>query len=189
MIRDIEQFTKVLKELLEYYGKPANETAISVWFSVCNQNLTDEEFLQTVTLCMRQRDRVPAIDEFVGLLKGDPVALEDIALQDAWKSILEAAAISNSQDKDHTAFRAAVLNQMLTDSQRYALQQLGGFSRLGELGADDLTWKCKDFYRLCKSYNQKLKHPLTEDKQLPGSVSPGVSIKRKGFSSLGESLF
>ncbi len=195
MIHDIEQFTKVLKELLEYYGKPANETAISVWFSVCSESLTDEEFLQAVTLCMRQRDRIPAIDEFVGLLKGDPNALENIALQDAWKSILEAAAIANSRDKDHTAFRLKV-KESLTPAQSYALTQLGNFTGLGELSSEDLVWRQKRFVQLCKSYEQGQK----QLRLAGGESSDPVDIrcliseqntsitKSKGFSSLGDAL-
>jgi hypothetical protein len=185
-IQNIEAFTKTLKELLEYYHKPCTDTVSSIWLSVCNESLSDEQFTQAVVLCFRRFDRLPSLDEFVGLIQGDQEAIAELKIGEAWDKIMQAAAIATSTHPDHVRLKQEVL-ETLSPAQSAALHQLGGFARLGQCPIDDLIWRRREFTQMCKLHLAACRIASTAQFHDP---STGQALPRSnGLSSLGESLF
>ena len=199
MIQNIERFNKVLSDLLAYYFKPCNETVASVWLAVCNESLNDNEFYQCVALCLREKTQLPAIDEFVQLLQGDAKALEEVATADAWRLILEGCAIATSGREEHVARRQEIMAG-LSSAQFKALYELGGFTRLGLVAADEMQWRRKEFFQLCKIYQDGDKAQGKSDRYfraafpynaLTGEAKPALpaSSNGNGLTRIGDSLF
>lgn len=199
MIQNTDRFNKVLSDLLAYYHKPCNETVFSVWLQTCNESLTDEEFYQCVALCLRERVQLPAIDEFIQLLQGDSKALEEMATADAWRLILEGCAIASSTREEHVARKQEIMAS-LSPSQTKALYELGGFSRLGQVAVDDMTWRRKEFFQLCKVYQDGDKAQGRSDRYfkaifpynaLTGEAKAALppSSNGNGLTKIGDSMF
>ena len=153
MITNLEDFTKRLRSLLKYYHKPTDDFIEDTWFSVCNQFLTDQEFLEGAILCMRRRDFLPPIDEFIKLVKGTHEVVSDFEAAEIWDRIVSFLGRASSSLPEHAIPRRAFLDA-LPPVYTYALNKVGGLAGLGYAPVDQLVWKRKEFMGFCKSYRQ-----------------------------------
>lgn len=186
MIHNTDQFVKVLKDLLAYYHKPANDTAIAIWLSSCSKVMNDEQFYQAVTLCFEEKSQLPPINEFIALIAGDSKALEELSIAQAWDAIIEGSAIASSTRPEHITRRQEILAN-LTAAQFKALHQLGGFSRLGQVSTDDLVWRRKNFLEMCKIYKEGEK--ATQKAFKPSHSSLELSSGNGSMTKIGDALF
>lgn len=182
MISDVQQFNKTLKDLLEYYRKPANTTVTGIWLTACSEAMDDELFNQAVIVCLRERSQLPTINEFIGLVCGDEGVLQQLSNADAWTQILEGAAIASSKREEHVSRREEIVKN-LSLAQSKALYELGGFDRLGLVPSDDMVWRRKEFMQLCKIYSEG-------DKERGKGARFFLSrTTNSGLTSLAESIF
>jgi hypothetical protein len=216
-ITDIEQFNQRLNSLLKYHHKYCDEFIAEVWFSVCNEHLTDEEFKEGCILVFRKKDFLPPLDDFVKLVKGETEALREYETGESWVKIIDLAEKASSQSPDHKAERRDVLAS-LAPAHSYALNHLGGLSALSQVSPADHHWKRKEFFHLCSTYQQveeirqagRARQAIAisggDKKALPeGSVQPvafeynrgngqdlelaEVATRQPGFISIGDAVF
>lgn len=162
-ISDIETFSKRLTSLLKYYHKPVDDVIQDVWFTICDQLLTDEEFNQGMILTMRKKDFLPPIDEFIKLVKGNHEVLDEYEAGEIWEAIVSLLGGASSPLPEHATPRRAFLDS-LAPVYTYALRKLGGLQSLSYAPVDQLVWKRKEFFGYCKSYRQveELRHEGNE---------------------------
>lgn len=177
MIQDIERFTRILGDLLAYYHKPMNTTVSDRWFIRCNQELTDLEFAECVGLCLDEKAYLPPINEFIGLVRGDAKALDEVGALEAWGAI--EASLGQASSPDYAEAREDLI-ESLTPAQASALRQLGGIFKLSMISPKDLEWKRKEFLQMVKTYEGGAIAKARSQKFLAGS---------SGFKSLEEALF
>lgn len=216
MIKDIEVFTKHLSSLLKYYGKAVDDVTLDAWFVVCNESLSDSEFLEACLLVRRKKDFIPPIDGFISLVRGDAERLAEFESGETWDRIMKLTEIAHSRSPEHKEARAAFFS-VLQPQYDYALKKLGGLVALGLCPKVELHWKRKEFMdhvklfreiasrdtrrtsdkveqpaatlALPESHLQRIHVPLAGEEGDPEPVEvlrESRSIHSKGFSRLGD---
>lgn len=172
---DQNQRIELIRDLLQYYHKPANNTVLSVWLKHCYP-MDDQEFRTAIEICLMEREHLPTIAEFLELTRGDSEALDQLSLEQAWQLIIEGSAIATSRSDEHI-HRRRQIQTMLSDAQRKALGAVGGLIGLGFTPADQLHWRKRDFiasYRIHKEGEKAIQRSqlyLTGD-SIPDSLKP-----------------
>jgi len=149
MINNVHNFTKKLTALLAYFQKPLSEEIKDVWFLVCNQALTDEEFDKAFELTIRRSSFLPPTDEFVNLVKGDRALFEEYEDSEVWHQIKVLIQIAKSTDKVDTERRRAYIAS-LAPVHAHALSRTGTLAEMSFL--PNLEWKRSEFLDHCKMY-------------------------------------
>lgn len=185
MINNVHNFTKKLGAMLRYFHKPADEEIKDVWFMICNQALTDEEFDKAFELVIRRSSFLPPIDDFIKLVKGDRALWEEMEAEIIWEHLIDLSQIATSTWKPDVERRRGYL-ETLKPAYAHGLSRIGGLVSLGNVPVESTHWKKKDFMMYVSKYKQMEQFEAEQEQQaaIAPSTLPALSHGVGGFIEL-----